>query len=244
MVGNKWWGWWEMGVLHPISLSGMFLIQIISLFQYLWFYTIYRYVFDMSEWVYPLGHVHFVFFNASGVGKPSLLCRSLFLTFRGGFTPLSCPFHIFRRAVVEKPSSSRRVRFFRHAGVGRPSHHVNFVFSTCHGGETLSVTSRSFYSTCRGGETLLVTLISYFWRAVVGKPSPSCHVHFIWHFVVGMSYLPFLTLSVFFCKLLKTRGTRNVVPWPGVREGRVGSEVLKKFTTCSKTGVISLNTGL
>ena len=172
----------------------------------------------MSEWVYPLGHVHFVFFNTLGVGKLSPLCRSLFPTFRGGFTPLSCPFRIFRCAVVEKPSSSRRVR---RAGVGRPSRHVNFVFSTCCGGETLSITLRSFYSTCQGGETLLVTSISYFRRAVVGKPSPSRRVHFIRHFVVGKSspfaflmfqdektlsvmlYLPFSTLSVFFCELLK-----------------------------------------
>ena len=168
----------------------------------------------MSEWVYPLGHVHFAFFNTLGVGKPSPLCRSVFPTFRGGFTPLSCPFRIFRCAMVEKPSSSRRILFFRHAGVGRPSRRVDFVFSTCRGGETLSVTSCSFYSMCRGGETLLITSILYFRRAVVGKPSPSCRVHFIRHFVVGksspfaflmfqdektlsvMSYLPFSTLSV------------------------------------------------
>ncbi len=111
----------------------------------------------------------------------------MFLTCLSGFTPLSCPFRIFRCAVVEKPSLSCRVRFFRRAGVGRPSHHVDFVFSMCHGGETLSVTLRPFYSTCRGGETLLVTSISYFRCAVVRKPSLSRRVHFIQHFVVGKS---------------------------------------------------------
>ncbi len=94
-------------------------------------------------------------------------------------------------------------------------------FSTCRGGETLLVTSHSLFSTCWGGETFSSCLFRIFRHAVVEKPSSSHRVCFFRHAGVGksspftflmfqgektlsiMSYLPFLTLSVFFCKLLK-----------------------------------------
>ncbi len=129
----------------------------------------------------------FAFSDLSGRVYPPVMSLSHFSMCHGGETLSSCQFRIFD------------VLWW-----GNPLCHVVFTLFDV-----------------PGWGDLLVTSISYFRRAVVGKPSPSRRVHFIRHFVVGKSspfvflmfqgektlsvmlYLPFSTLSVFFCELLK-----------------------------------------
>ena len=94
------------------------------------------------------------FFRPFGEGLPPCHVPFAFFNVPWWRNPLVVSISYFQRAVVGKPSLTRCVHFFQHAGVGRPSCCVNFVFSMCRGGETLSVTSRSLYSTFCGGEIL------------------------------------------------------------------------------------------